>query len=310
MPSKSLLPLVALILCSCSHIGASPKGTDDHQLKVGTLTRTYSLHIPTFPPDGKAVPLVIVLHGSGDSGRGIEDMTQFSPLSDREGFIVAYPDALDENWNDGREAADIDSQFHHVDDVGFLSALIDDISKGHRIDPKRIFVTGFSNGGILADYAGAQLADRLAAVAPVSGGIAEPFAAHFKPSGPISVLIIHGDSDKLVPYEGGNVDYKDNGRIIATQDTVERWRRVCGCQAEPAVGDLPDTDTHDHCKVKWSRWSGGRQGTEVMTFIVTGGGHGWPGGPQFLPPSAIGYVNHDFDATSAIWEFFKKHPRA
>jgi polyhydroxybutyrate depolymerase len=90
---------------------------------------------------------------------------------------------------------------------------------------------------------------------------------------------------------------------------VKLWREHDGCAGEPVTGELDDADAKDNCRVKWFRWSGGRNGTEVVLYKVEGGGHTWPGGPQYLPPYAIGRVCRDFDATAAIWEFFKKHPK-
>ena len=196
MPRQPIAILLALLLCQCSFTRADPT-TTAHRIQVAKLTRTFSLHIPATVSDAKAAPLVIVLHGSGDTGTGIEAMTKFSQLADREGFIVAYPDALAENWNDGREAPAIESQTRHVDDVGFVEAMIDDIARQHRLDPKRIYATGFSNGGILADYLGAHLAHRLAAIAPVSGGIAEPFAQHFPTTEKLATIFRRSGTRRL-----------------------------------------------------------------------------------------------------------------
>ena len=299
----------ALLLSQCSFISGSVPNTTKHHLQVGTLQRSYRLHVPPSLKTSTPSALVIVLHGSGDDGEGIEDMTKFSPLADKEGFIVAYPDALDENWNDGRQAASIPSQAHHVDDVAFMDALIDDVSRTHSINAKRIYATGFSNGGLFADYLGAHLSTRLAAIAPVSGGIAEPAFSNFHPKSPISVLTIHGDKDDLVPFNGGNVDGSGYGRLIPTEDAIRFWRKHDNCSEIPTTGELPDIDPKDNTRSYWKKWSGGKDGTEVELITVQGGGHGWPEGPQFLPPAIIGYVSQDFDATKAIWEFFEKHPK-
>ena len=299
-----------LMLCGCTTTGrAQSPNNMPFTVEAAGMTRSYFLHVPEKLPAGKAAPLVIVFHGSGDTGLGIESMTKFSELADREGFIAAYPNAVAHNWNDGRESTRILSQFNNVDDVAFVDAMITGIAKAHTLDTGRIFATGFSNGGIFAQYLGAQLSMRLAAIAPVSGGIAEPFAPKFKPASPVSVFIIHGTKDPMVPHPGGDVDYGGYGRIIPTDETMRLWTTFCGCAKTPTTGELPDTDPDDKCRVKWSRWSKGQKETEVLLYAVEGGGHTWPGGPQFMPVSIIGHVCRDFDATEAIWDFFKKHPK-
>ena len=307
MKQRALL-LIILVLCTCTPRLVTG-GTTLHTLEHGGLLRSFRLHVPSSLSEQEASALVFVFHGSGDNGGGIESMSRFSEVADREGFIVCYPDAEGRNWNDGREVAGIRSQRDKVDDVGFVATLIGEINKKQKIDPKRIYATGFSNGGIIVHLLGAQLADKFAAIAPVSGGIAEPFARKFKPSAPLSVFLIHGNADPMVPYAGGDVDYSDNGRIINTGDAVKMWMQHDGVNSKPETGELDDRDKDDHCRVKWTHWLGGKSGTEILLYTIDGGGHTWPGGPQFLPVSVIGHVCRDFDAAVVIWDFFKKHPK-
>jgi len=286
-----------------------PGGTSHHSVEAAGLNRSYYLHVPAGLAHDKAAPLVFIFHGSGDDGLGVESFSKFSKLADREGFIAAYPDAMSKNWNDGREASAIFSQFSKVDDVAFVSAMIRAISRGHRIDPARIFAAGFSNGGIFVHCLASRLSDQLAAIADVSGGIAEPFAPKFKPESPMSVLMIHGTKDPMVPYGGGDVDFGGFGRIIDTGDALRLWRKRLGAGAPPETGKLADTDSRDQCRTSWTRWFGVKEGTELLAYTIEGGGHAWPGGPQFLPVEVIGNVCRDFDATEVIWDFFKKHPK-
>ncbi|MBI5092298.1 MAG: esterase [Candidatus Hydrogenedentes bacterium] len=304
---------ISLAICTgCAMAFAQRKpgpNTEPKTVQVGNLTRTYLLHVsPSLPPD-KPCPLVFVFHGGGGNGQVTERLTQFSPVADREGFIAVYPDGIGKNWNDGREPYVSPSHRDNVDDVGFVSAMIDAVSQTHAIDPKRIFATGISNGAIFSHYVGAKLSTRFAAIAPVVGGIAEPFAPQFKPDEPVSVFILQGTDDPLDPYHGGGVAGGRRGHIIDTDKTVELWTRQDGCATTPQTGELPDSDPSDACRVKWSTWSKGRNGTEVTLYTIEGGGHTWPGGSQFLPKFIVGRVCHDFDATQAIWEFFTKHPK-
>lgn len=283
--------------------------TTPRSLEAAGLRRNCFLHVPASLPADKPAALVLVFHGSGDTGRGIESLTRFSALADREQFLVAYPDAIGKNWNDGREVTGISSQFNNVDDVAFADALIRDIRSTHRVDPRRIFAAGFSNGGIFVHLLAARLGKQLAAAAVVSGGIAEPLAPKLAPVAPVSLFLMHGTKDPFVPYPGGNVDYSSNGRIITTADTVARWLTTNAADRNPKTGELPDRVATDNCRVKWSVWSSSKTGAELQLYTMEGAGHTWAGGPQFLPVDVIGEVCRDFDATEAIWDFFKKHPK-
>jgi len=288
----------------------SPATTIRNTLDIDGRTRSYLLHVPPNAPTTKRMALVLAFHGGGDSAAGMEKLTQFDPLADRERFLVVYPEAVGHHWNDGRAANHLQSQREGVDDVAFVEAILKEASEHHPIDPTRVYATGFSNGAIFCHYLAAHLADKVTAIAPVGGGIAEPLAQDdFKPTRAVSVFIIHGTQDPMVAFGGGAVDHGANGRVISTSETLRLWITRDACNPIPATDTLPDTDPSDKCTVQWSRWSEGRRGTEVVLYQVEGGGHTWPGGRQYLPIFMVGRVCLDFDATQAIWEFFKQHPR-
>jgi polyhydroxybutyrate depolymerase len=191
-----------------------------------------------------------------------------------------------------------------------MSALIDAVARDYPIDPKRVFATGISNGGIFSHYLAANLSLRIAAIAPVAGGIADNFASKFQPELPVSVLMLHGTSDPLVPYHGGDVAYGGRGKIIDTDRAVRLWVERDGCLPTPLTDSLPDTGSKGACPIRWSTWGRGRGGTEVTLYTLEGGGHTWPGGPQFLPAFLVGKVCANLNATDVIWGFFKEHPKA
>jgi polyhydroxybutyrate depolymerase len=159
-----------------------------------------------------------------------------------------------------------------VDDIAFIAALLDALARRHPIDAKRVFATGISNGGIFSHYLAANLADRIAAIAPVAGGFADPFYRRFAPSQPVSVFIVQGTADPLMPFDGGAVAFR-RGQIIRTDETVRLWRQQDHTRAVPVTGDLPDTDAKDSCRVHWSSWRGGRLDTEVLLYVEEGAGH-------------------------------------
>lgn len=277
-----------------------------HTIQVGALTREYLLFMPQGATREAPVPLVLVFHGGTGNAAQMARMTRFTRLAERERFAVAYPQGIGENWNDGRIIPASEAHARNIDDKGFIAALLDLLAATRPIDPKRVYATGISNGAFFSHYLAANLAHRIAAIAPVVGGIADPFHQRFSPSEPVSVFILQGTADPLVPYDGGAVA-RNRGRTIATDEALRLWRTVDDTGPVPETGVLEDLDKGDGCRVEWSRWTEGRHGTEVQLYKLIGGGHTWPGGPQYLPKFVVGPVCRDLDATRVIWDFFARH---
>jgi len=294
---------VILMVVACT---AANAGSISRRIDVHGQARTYALYVPAITSESKPAALVIALHGGLGQGHSMEALSGFSRLADREGFLVAYPDGLRRRWRDGRTmpkgmVAD------DADDVGFISALIDDASKLHPVDPKRIFATGISNGAMFSHYLALKLGERIAAIAPVAGGIATEVASNFHPASPVSVLIINGREDPLVPYEGGAVA-KTHGSIVSTERALHLWLSADDLHGEPHLRNVAAKKTGD-CGEQWQTWSGGRHGSAVTLVALAGGGHTWPGGRQYLPKAIVGAVCPELDASRTIWDFFRQHPK-
>jgi len=308
------MPIARAVLCLIATlcVAEAGNGTVARTIEVGNLSRTYYLHVPPILPKDKAVALVLVFHGGGGKSASTERASHFSELADRDGFLVAYPEGLDKSWNDGRDAKTIAAQRNNVDDLAFVAALIDDIAKDHEVDAKRVYATGISNGAVFSHYLGASLSSRIAAIAPVAGGLAKPFDEKFKPEKPVSVLILQGTEDPLVPYQGGAITLPwgaTRGAIVATDEAIKKWVEHNNCQREAVTEDLVDKDPKDGCRVKRFTHSKGRDGTEVVLFRIEGGGHTWPDGLPYLPERVIGKVCRDIDGAEVIWAFFRAHPK-
>jgi polyhydroxybutyrate depolymerase len=273
----------------------------DKTININGIVRTFRIFVPTNLPKDKKNPLVFVFHGGGGDAINIENYTKFSDLAEREKFIAVYPDGINKSWNDGREIV-------QTDDLAFVKSMIDSITKEYNIDEKRIFSTGISNGGFFSNYIAANLSDKFAAIAPVVGGIAEPFAPQFNPKEPVSVFIIQATADPLVPYNGGKVA-GNRGRTISTEKTIELWKKNNQTESVSVNGTLPDNDKNDKCAVETYLWKNGKNGTEVKFFKEIGGGHALAGKIQYLPKLIIGTVCNDYDGAEAIWDFFKTHPK-
>lgn len=265
--------------------------------------RNYRLFVPENLPPGPR-PLVLALHGGGGTGRGMERFGEFDELAQAEGFLVAYPDGIDRGWNDGRRGEGVEDR-GDVDDAAFLAAMIDAIAAAHPVDPKRVYATGVSNGGFMSHTLANRFPDRIAAIAPVIGGISPAVRDAFG-RGAVAVLIIQGTEDPLVPYAGGTVA-KNRGELIDTVEAAKLWVARNGCTVDSGDVPMPDADPDDGCAPKRRVWSGGEAPVELRT--VVGMGHTWPGGSQYLPEAWIGPVCGDFSATRDIWEFFKANPK-
>lgn len=284
-------------------------------LKVGNSERLFSIFVPPNLPKEEKIPFVFVFHGGGGDGESIKNLTKFNRLAEKEKFIVAYPEAIGNNWNDGRENETSQSYLENIDDVAFVEALIDLCIKDYGIDEKRIFATGLSNGACFSYYLAANLSEKIAAIAPVAGGIADPFYQQIKLVEPISIFIIQGTSDPFAPYGGGEIapelnSGKSRGKVIGTTAAIQLWIDQIETKKDAIIGSLPDLDETDGCTVETYLWTGGKNETEIKFFKINGGGHTWAGGEQFMPKNIFGNVCRDFDATELIWGFFKQHPKA
>jgi polyhydroxybutyrate depolymerase len=261
---------------------------------AGTGGRHYEQFVPSDTPN---LPLVIALHGGRGNGRQMEKFSKLDEIAAREGFVVVYPDGVGHQWNDGR--AEISTG---QNDVAFISALIDEMIAKHHIDPKRVYVTGISNGGMMSYRLACDLADRIVAIAPVAGNI--PAIPPCNPSRAVSVLAINGTMDPLVPYDGGQV-LKTRGAVLGAPVSVARFAAADGCSA-PVTTDEADVDASDGSTTRRTAYAcPGKLGVELLSII--GGGHTWPGGSQYLPKAFIGTVSRDFDASERIWKFFVDH---
>lgn len=281
-------------------------------LMHGGLERHYHVHLPGNAPPSAPVPVVFVLHGgSGTGAPRLARLTGFNEVADREGFIVVYPAGVDGQWNDGRGrtfrrvAGNSD-----VDDVGFLSAAIDDLAARYAVDLDRVYVTGMSNGGMMTLRLGVEVAPRLAAIAPVianlPANVADTLAA-----GPLPVLLINGTDDPLVPWEGGQVHVltREFGEVLSTDATVRYWLARNGLSGPPQTRTLPDRDPNDGCRVEVSTWTAPGV-PEVTLYAVRGGGHNPPGGHTLDVPALVGRKCMDINGTEEIWAFFQRHRRA
>ena len=291
-----LISLLAAFLLTGGLAGLNaPSGRADVPgvINVGGLDRTYLVHVPPGPPAG----LVINLHGAGQNGAQQAGITGYNGVADGYGFVVAYPDGIDASWADGRGASIPDRT--GVDDVGFLAALVDRLSRDYGVPPGRVFVTGMSAGGFMATRFACDRADLVSAIAPVAGTLGSGVGCN--PSRAVSVMQIHGTADPVVPFGGGPMVGRGGASdIVSAPAMVERWRGIDGCPG-PLIGNAGSG------AAQFLTAGGCAGNTAVVLVRLDGAGHTWPAGRFALPENIVGATSYAVDASQATAQFFAAH---
>ena len=224
---------------------------------------------------------------------------------------MVYPDGIERGWNDGRKNTSIYAHQQNINDVGFINALIENLTIEFNIDQNRIYSTGISNGAMMSYRLALELPEKIAAIAPVAGAIPIDILPEEPLLTQLSVCVISGTSDPLIPWEGGTVGTNRNPRgiVISVPDSVNYWVINNNCNSTPETVLLPDIDPSDGTRVYFHRYGSGENNTEVVLYEIKNGGHTWPDGYQYLSKIIIGRTSKDINANEVIWDFFKNHPK-
>jgi len=274
------------------------------------LTRTYRLYVPRTVPRHRRVPLLVALHGGFGSAAQFETNSGFDALADSHHFIVVYPDGtpirpsgLLSNarvWNGGRCCGPAARQ--QIDDVGFISQLIDRISQQHDIDRARVYAAGHSNGAIMSYRLACELSDKIVAVGVQAGSLEVDTC---EPTHPVSVLHIHGTADRNIPLTGGRGDGVAGIAFRPPRDAVTTFARVDGCPAASSTATAPDNPD-----VSIETWKDCHDATVVQFVTVAGASHAWMGHQSTRAGQALtGAPYMTYDSSEAIWTFLAAHPR-
>lgn len=276
-----------LALLALNAVPGSARAADALRLTMttGGLDRHYRL-LDAHRGPGPA-PLVIVLHGGGGNGESM--IARWADRARAEGLVLAAPDGIGRlgnrgTWNAGGCCGE--ALRDGVDDIRFVAAVIDDVARRLPVDPHRVYVAGFSNGGMLAQRLALALPERIAAVAVVAGAL---FGDETPPRLPVPILLIHGLADDVVPVAGGMSPTRLVARgqtrpFLPLRDTLAFWRRADGCTgvASPGRTAAGRLETYGPCADQ----------TSVALLTLADGGHAWPS-----------------DATDKIWSFFTRFRR-
>jgi polyhydroxybutyrate depolymerase len=309
----SFSPYALAILAAAFSVSCAPqqivstsgnwkRGTTTHFIAVGSTPRDYLLHVPGRRPillggTVRPYPLVLVLHGSAGSAEGIRETSQMDSLSEALHFVVAYPSGTNggglypSDWNGGTccGAAARDN----VDDVGFLAAVVAEVSKKLPVDPHRIYIVGFSSGGIMAYHAACKLSPTIAAIGVISGSLMD---SNCTPSRGVAVIGVHGTSDTQVPYDDPSLTpppQSVTGVAVNLPTSAQFWIATNRCGAGAVSRQSPHV-----VRTTFSACSGGA----VAFYTIEGGSHAWPSSGSAPPMSEL-------KASNVIAEYLNRQVR-
>ncbi|MBN1407300.1 MAG: dienelactone hydrolase family protein [Calditrichaceae bacterium] len=290
-------------------------GTYERELDISVAgqNRNYLIHIPKNYSISKKVPLVVLIHGAFSTAKHMQKQSGFSELADREGFLVAYPNGafglfgFFQHWNAGHCCGK--AQSDNIDDVGFLVDVIKDIQHQFNVDSSRIYMVGFSNGGMLTYRFAAEHTEILAAAAPMAASLggrasaADSIWIAPQPKSKLPLIIFHAEDDRHVPYSGGSSPKKGGEReYVSVKECINFWIENNGCAQNPIEEKIyQNAVTH-------KTWSSGLDDNDIELYLLKEWGHKWPGGTFTKNLDTVNPLSR-FDAAELIWQFFKKHER-
>lgn len=298
----------------------------------GWSDRKYDLHLPPNYAASQPIPVVIGFHGGGGQKENVNKVScpegkSDNPkclynLADREGFAVVAPNgtsyfllrtfnATNSGQGTGGFACTSPSACNNnIDDVGYFRDLLSDLDRVINVDKSRVFLTGISNGAAMTHRLACEMADRVAAIAPIAGENQFSAVNDCTPSRPVPVMEFHGTDDPFWAYgtETDDIDLNGQGKAFSVPHSIAGWVSRNGCDPTPTTVVIPDSDSSDGSTVTRESYSQCQAGADVILYKLNGGGHTWPDGWQYFSEPIVGNTNRDINANELMWEFFKAHP--
>jgi polyhydroxybutyrate depolymerase len=297
----------------------------EHRIDAGGKSRLYQVYRPTNMRDG--APAVMVLHGGSQSMRKLFGEKGGATLvwidiAEREGAVLIAPNGTSRRngdpsgdtqaWNDFRDQPAV----RDVDDVAFLRRVILDETLALKLDPKRIYITGASNGGMMTFRMLIEAPELFAGGAAFIANLPDHPDRLPRPSQPTPIMIVNGTKDPLVKWEGGVVA-GDEGRgvTVSTTETVAWWVNANGANPQVTRREtLPDINRNDGCRITLDVHGANRNGAPVWLYTAIGGGHTMPSIRFDISDSRIvrrfiGTACKDAEGAELAWRFFAMHSR-
>lgn len=275
-----------------------------------TQYRYYGAYLPAAYKGASPWPVVLTLHGGGGDAITTVGFTQMNLVADTGNFIVVYPQGTQVGTNCCSWAAGVGSpaDTSGIDDILFFNKLLDTLITQLNIDTNRIYSTGLSQGGFMSQRLACQLSNRIAAIAPLCSNLDSLQMVACSPTRPISILVINGTSDLLVPYNGAT--FTNNGwplTYFPTDTLMNFWATKNGCQLASDSTQFPDVITTENSTITRFNYPNCSCSTNVTLYKVYGGGHTWPGVVSPFYELIAGETNEDIHASQHIWNFLKNH---
>jgi len=299
--------VMAFVACTALAMPALAKDVNG-TINVNGVKRSYVVHVPNKLASSQKVPLVLMLHGGGGGPQSIVRSSNMSDKADQEGFIVAYPAGIDSSpgpikgtWNASGCCAG--AMRDKVDDIGFISALIDQLKASYNIDAKRVYIGGMSNGAMMSNRVAAVLSDKIAAAGIVSGAI---FSTQPAAGSPVPVIMFHGLQDDMVPYNGGT----SPNRLVASSQSLPfksapedfaYWKAQNKCSGTVKVEKFSDYTR--------TQATSCASGTNVALYAMHNGGHEWPSTSSTRGIMRGASTPASINATDIMWDFFSAHAK-
>lgn len=264
--------------------------------------RDYQLYVPS--GGSGRLPLVIALHGGGGNGVQLAKSAGLIDKAASEGFILALPEGSSrfgklQTWNAGGCCAY--AMRKKVDDIGFIRSMIDELERTQPVDPKRVYVVGMSNGGMMTERVAIELGDRIAGAAVFVGAL---FGNEPKPVASVPMLIVNAEKDEQVPVAGGTSTTGIVRRAQGMPYKPSRYAATFWAAANRCTTSPTKTETADYVR---ARWTGCASGADVDFYIMKGAEHGWPG--RGLGRPGVTRNTGKIDGTALMWDFFAAHRR-
>jgi polyhydroxybutyrate depolymerase len=286
----------------------STPGVHAGTVPVDDRNRSFIVVTPEGASSDRPAPVVFFFHGAGGSAEQAMQTYGWAAKAKKEHFIVVFLQGLGVRpgapsdflinpaiWRSSPESLGS----NEINDVDFFSALLTKLKEVLPINQRRIYVTGFSNGGEMAFLLGNRFSDQIAAIASVSA----PFRMTLNPPArPLPLYFLVGSADPIMPPGGGPVTLPWGTTAVwpPSQTMVDKWVALNGCDPKPEV-------ISDHDGVKAVRYKPRKGDGEVIYTVVQGNGHHWPTSVEPLPPSVAGPSRDPISATDQIWNFFQHH---
>ena len=274
------------------------------QVTVGGTTRSYELHRPikiSAGNSGQAMPLMIVLHESGGTAARIRRSLNMDVIANREGFAIAYPEALGGGWNDGRFGPARSQGAQSIDDVAFIKTLANQLAARGLGGLGEAAVVGIDGGGMMVYRLACETSGVFSSYAALLANMPTELTQRCA-STPTPMMILAATEDSIMPFAGGRLT--GLGMVQSADQTFQFWGQANRCRPGD-VGAMPDLDNRDGSRIEVLTTTNCARGADTVFFRVTGSGHQLPTRPAASRPvdKAAGRINHDADAADLIWMF-------